>query len=234
MKIFSGILKSVIDFLLPQNCLACNTETAQGFICHDCLDLIPYINPPICQVCGRPIARGKKCHFCKKDRYFDHGRAWTRFLPPVDKIIHFFKYRRMTKLASLVGTGMASVIKADFYLKDAQLIVPVPLFWWKKLRRGYNQAQILADVISQECGIETKNVLRRTKNTKSQTKLSEAARRENVSNAFSLRENSVKDKIILLVDDVLTTGATINECARVLKEAGAKAVYSCVAAITPG
>ena len=129
---------------------------------------------------------------------------------------------------------MASIIKSDHFLKNADIIVPVPLFWWKNLRRGYNQAALLSEIISQECDIKINDIMRRIKNTKSQTKLDEQARRKNVLNAFALKSNRIKDKIVLLVDDVMTTGATINECARVLKNAGAKEVYSCVAAITPG
>ncbi len=156
------------------------------------------------------------------------------FIPPYDKIIHHFKYRKKTNLAILLGRAMASIIKSDHYLKDVDIIVPVPLFWWKNLRRGYNQAALLSEIISQECSIKMNNILKRIKNTKSQTKLKEEKRRKNVLNAFVLQNNGIKDKIVLLVDDVMTTGATINECARVLKNAGAEKVYSCVAAITPG
>lgn len=156
------------------------------------------------------------------------------FIPPVDKIIHHFKYRKKTKLAILLGRAMASIIKSDYFLKDVDIIVPVPLFWWKNLRRGYNQAALLSEIISQECDIKINDIMRRIKNTKSQTKLDEQARRKNVLNAFALKSNTIENKKIILIDDVMTTGATINECARVLKNAGAKEVYSCVAAITPG
>ena len=156
------------------------------------------------------------------------------FIPPYDKIIHHFKYRKKTNLAILLGRAMASIIKSDHYLKDVDIIVPVPLFWWKNLRRGYNQSALLSKTISQECSIKMNNILKRIKNTKSQTKLNEEKRRKNVLNAFALQNNGIKDKIVLLVDDVMTTGATINECARVLKNAGAEKVYSCGAAITPG
>lgn len=128
---------------------------------------------------------------------------------------------------------MASIIKSDHFLKNTDMIVPVPLFWWKNFRRGYNQAALLSEIISQECNIQVNNIIKRIENTKSQTKLGEQARRKNVFNAFALKSNGIKDKTVLLVDDVITTGATINECARVLKDAGAKDVYSCVAAITP-
>ena len=226
--------ESFLDFLIPQTCINCGVEIDKNLLCNSCLESIPMLRVPFCPICGRPTKKHKPCKYCKKAMYLDRGRAWLPFIPPVDKIIHYFKYRKMTKLARLLGQGMTGVIKSDFYLKKSEIIIPIPLFWWKKLRRGYNQAQLLADVISQECGIEVHPILKRTKNTKTQTKLTEDSRKDNVSNAFRLGANGVKDKTVLLIDDVLTTGATINECARVLKAAGAKKVYACVAAITPG
>ena len=203
-------------------------------LCNNCLDYIPEAKPPLCRFCGRPINKGNPCRFCKIEVHIDYGRAFMLFIPPVDKIIHHFKYRKKIKLAIFLGRAMASIIKSDHFLKDADMIVPIPLFWWKNLRRGYNQAALLSEIISQECNIQVNNIIKRIENTKSQTKLDEQARKKNVFNAFALKSNGIEDKTVLLVDDVITTGATINECARVLKDAGAKDVYSCVAAITPG
>jgi ComF family protein len=156
------------------------------------------------------------------------------FIPPVDRIIHHYKYQKKTKLSILLGRAMATIIRSDYVLKNADMIIPVPLFWWKRLRRGYDQAALLSATVSQECSVPVANSIRRIKNTKTQTRLDEQRRRENVMNAFTAEAARIKDKSVLLIDDVLTTGATMNECARVLKDAGAKAVYSCVAAITPG
>lgn len=128
---------------------------------------------------------------------------------------------------------MASLVLSDHILATADTIVPVPLYWWKRLRRGYDQTSLLARIISQETGLSEQRMLRRIKNTQTQTRLDEDQRQRNVRNAFVLRDNSVENKKVVLVDDVLTTGATLNECARVLKENGAREVYSCVAAITP-
>lgn len=129
---------------------------------------------------------------------------------------------------------MATLIRTDHYLKNAEMIIPVPLFWWKYLKRGYNQAALLVDNISLEANITNSKVLKRIKHTKSQTKLSENARIKNILNAFQVKKNGIQGKRVILVDDVMTTGVTINECAKVLKRAGANKVYSCVAAITPG
>lgn len=203
-------------------------------LCSNCLDYIPELKPPLCRFCGRPIKKGKTCRSCKDQVYIDYGRAWTLFIPPVDKIVHHFKYRKKTKLAKLFGQAMASIIKFDHILKNVDIIIPVPLYWWKYLRRGYNQAALLSKIIAEEGSAQVANIMQRIKNTKTQTRLNEEARRKNVFNAFTVKLDSINDKRVLLIDDVLTTGATMNECARILKEAGAKRVYSCVATITPG
>jgi competence protein ComFC len=224
----------MLDFLLPQRCLLCNQEISRGMICHNCLDYIPVSKPPFCVRCGRPVKKNSTCNYCKEKKYFDHGRAFMLFVPPADKIIHHFKYEKKTALAKLLGRAMANLIRTDHDMKKADLIVPVPLFWWKDLRRGYNQAALLCDVISSECKIMKAKILKRVRNTKSQTKLSEDDRRQNMFNAFRVDNNGIEGKCVILVDDVMTTGVTVNECAKVLKAAGAAKVYSCVAAITPG
>lgn len=238
MRMLSGLVSdyvhTALDFLLPHMCLLCETETTDGLVCNNCLDYLPVVTSPVCHRCGRPVKHGAMCRLCKRVSVLDHGRAWMLFIPPSDKLIHHFKYRKNTKLAQLLGRAMATLIRTDHVLKRADMIMPVPLFWWKKLRRGYNQAVLLTHVISQETNIKAQNTLSRIKNTKTQTRLTERERRNNVKNAFTVQANDIEDKRILLIDDVLTTGATIQECARVLKNAGAREVYSCVAAITPG
>lgn len=174
-----------------------------------------------------------QCAFCNDESPLDHGRTWMLFIPPSDKVIHHFKYRRKTHLAHLLGRAMAGIVKSDHILSQADVLTPIPLFWWKKLRRGYNQSEILADVISRETGIMRRDLLKRIRNTRTQTRLSDEQRTKNVLNSFAVCGNDVENKKVLLVDDVLTTGATMKECARVLKEAGAAQVFSCVAAITP-
>ncbi|UCD18812.1 MAG: ComF family protein [candidate division WOR-3 bacterium] len=232
MIIFSDALKAAFDFILPQSCILCEKEIEQGMICNNCLEYLPLVNPPLCTACGRPTKDRLRCAFCSSEKPLDRGRAWMLFIPPADKVVHHFKYRLKTRLADLLGRAMAGIIKADHILSQADVLTPVPLFWWKTLRRTYNQSDILAGIISSETGIAQKDLLKRTRNTRTQTRLSEEARRQNVRGAFEVR-GDVYDKNVLLVDDVLTTGATMSECARVFKEHGAAAVYSCVAAITP-
>jgi len=230
---FSDILRTAFDFILPQTCILCDEEIKRGMICDNCLEYLPLVNPPLCPACGRPSRKSTRCAFCNSKSPLDHGRAWMLFIPPSDKVIHHFKYRRKTRLADLLGRAMAGMIKADYILSQADIIAPIPLFWWKKLRRSYNQSDMLTRIISNETGIEQQILLKRIKNTRTQTRLTDEQRQKNVLGAFSVCNDDIEDKKVLLIDDVLTTGATIKECARVLKESGAAEVYSCVAAITP-
>ncbi|MEO0191016.1 MAG: double zinc ribbon domain-containing protein, partial [candidate division WOR-3 bacterium] len=130
-----------IDFLLPNSCINCGKEIDHELICHNCLELLSYPRSPLCPHCGRPIDKTKTCIFCKDEKNLDYGRAFLLYLPPVDKMIHHLKYRGKPKLAKFFGLGMATVLKSDFYLKEADFLVSVPLFWWKKARRTYNQAE---------------------------------------------------------------------------------------------
>lgn len=225
-------LKFFVEFLLPPICIVCSKEIKEALVCNDCLNNVQLIKPPLCPVCGRPIDKTKTCSHCCYERNLDYGRAFTLYIPPVDKMIHHLKYRQKTNLARFFGRGMANILVSDFYLKQAEFLIPVPLFWWKKFCRGYNQADLLAEIIGTETKIEVLNALRRIKNTKTQTKLKQEKRRENVKDAFVVTKD-IRNKKVILIDDVMTTGATIKECARMLKESGAKEVYSLVSAITP-
>lgn len=227
------IWNAILDFVLPRSCIACKEEIQNSIICNNCINNIIIVNSPRCPICGRSIKNTKTCKYCRYEKHLDYGRAWALYVPPLDNIIHYFKYRRFKDLAHLLGLGMANIVKYDLRLKTADLIVPVPLFWWKTLRRGYNQSQLLANIISQECGMEIYDALSRIKNTRTQTRLSDDRRCKNVFNAFKIKANGIQDKSVLLVDDVMTTGATVKECARILKKAGAARVYSVVAGITP-
>jgi competence protein ComFC len=224
----------IIDFILPRTCIVCKQEIDRGAVCNGCLDTITHVRDPACPVCGRPIQKQKKCAYCRHEKDLDYGRAWALYMPPMDTVMHFFKYRRFRGLSSFLGLSMANIVRHDLRLKEADRVVPVPLYWWKRLKRGYNQSRLLASVISRECGIPLHDALARTRNTRTQTRLTGEKRQRNVRGAFRLNGDGIEDKTILLVDDVMTTGATIRECARALKRSGAARVYSIVAGITTG
>ncbi len=226
-------LKLLLRFLVPPLCIACEQEIDEGLLCGDCYDMIQIVAPPFCQGCGRPLSTGDSCRACVRHRPdFDRLRAWAVFAPPVDKIIHAFKYGNRQSLARLLGRSMARVLESDTILATADRVVPVPLHKGRQRDRGYNQALLLSRVVSLESAQPVLDCLVRTRDTPTQTKLTDGDRRDNVAGAFRLRDDAiVTGKSLLLIDDVMTTGATLNECASVLKQAGARSVGALVSAI---
>jgi ComF family protein len=142
-------------------------------------------------------------------------------------LIHLFKYSGMRPLAKPLAEYLARSIPVD---ERFDAVVPVPLYWRRKWERGYNQAELLARFIAKRRGIPVLNILRRKRATATQAGLASAGRRRNVAGAFALRssrfgkDQNVVGKKILLIDDVMTTGATASACASVLKRGGAKSV----------
>lgn len=147
-------------------------------------------------------------------------------------MIHYYKYRGFLQIGEFLANNLASLVRSDPHLNAADMIVPVPLHWFKRLRRGYNQSELLALRVAEQSGIPVQNALRRVRSTRTQTRLSPERRARNVRGAFTC-VMPVAGRSVLLIDDVMTTGATVKECARVLKEAGCREVNSLVAAITP-
>ena len=164
--------------------------------------------------------------------YFDAAVAAYRSRGLVREIIHEFKYARQMHLRHLIGRWLLAALD-DERLRDVSfdLIVPVPLHPARQRERGFNQASLLAGSLSAEISLPSRPVLERIRYTTTQTALDRSERMENLHNAFRLRKNAdVRGLRVLLIDDVLTTGSTLSECARVLKRAGAISVYAATAA----
>ncbi|HVP46494.1 MAG TPA: ComF family protein [Bryobacteraceae bacterium] len=138
------------------------------------------------------------------------------------ELIHLFKYRRMKPLARTLSTYLVSALPRD---QKFDIVVPMPLHWRRKWSRGFNQATLLSRPVARLCGIPVKNAVRRLRSTQTQAGLSNAQRRENVAGAFRVRNARViQGRQVLLIDDVMTTGATASACALALKRGGAKSV----------
>lgn len=187
-------------------------------------------------MCGDPLARAPEpvhpaaplCDACRNaERVISRTRAVGVYEGVLREIIHALKYRGRRSLARPLATLMCA--RGRELLNGADLTVPVPLHWWRHYRRGFNQARELARYLE----LPVVDLLKRTRHTRAQVELAAASRRTNVKGAFTLR--TVKGQPlaamnVLLVDDVSTTGATLDECAKVLKAAGASAVYALTAA----
>ncbi len=229
-QLLANLQLSLIELLFPSTCLACRCPLPPGtmpMFCPECLGQIEFITGPLCTGCGRqfPKAAGGEhfCGLCLTGQYhFDRARAVAIYTEPFSQVIHHFKYQgKRHGLASF--RAMLEMAPEPILSAPPDLILPVPLHDRKLRQRGFNQAVLLARAFfpKNKRLIKT-NLLFREINTEPQTSLSGKARRRNLKNAFALREpEQVRGKIIVLVDDVFTTGTTVNECARVLKKAGA-------------
>ncbi len=239
MKIFTGFL----DIIYPPRCHVCgdflHLPDKAPLICGNCLEGFRKINHPICSICGIPFQScNEEDHLCekciRKRPYYDELRALFLYENGIMEAIHLMKYMSKPHIARSLAPLLASF--AQDWLKNIceMTMVPVPLHPRKLRQRGFNQSLVLAEEMASILNIELEYLsFRRTKDTKSQTGLNMDERRKNVKNAFELIDRRhYKERTVILVDDVATTGSTINECARTLKKAGCEKVYGLVLART--
>ena len=229
----------LLDWLYPPRCRACRGRIVgrdAEYFCSLCRQHIQLVGHPLCNICGRPYPDGSgddhACGVCLERRpQFVAARAWACYPReddhPLRQVVQKFKYSRKVSLGKPLGRLMAHGCQEFLAAVNADVIVPVPLYP-KRLRwRGFNQSVLLGREVGRAYNIQLDLfLLTRRRETAAQTQLPEEERRRNVRGAFALNaERPVKDKRILLIDDVYTSGATVNECSRTLKQGGAKEVY---------
>ncbi len=204
------LLKDLLDFVYPPYCILCEAklEPENRLVCTSCWErLEPYSTI---------------------DTFINQNRILSKYPYSKDMrtIIHNLKYRNKTDLAVNLGKSLGKMIREDKRIKNWDLLIPIPLHRVKKRSRGYNQSELLADKIRDLTSIRQDNsILVRHRYTKNQAALPIRERADNVKGAFSIADKTnVEGKKIILVDDVITTGSTVSECIRVLKDAGAKEV----------
>ena len=231
--VITALADGVISILLAPACAACRRPLATpclGIVCADCWDAIRPIAPPFCPVCGDPLLSWRtsveRCADCRLKRlHISAGRTVGIYDGPLRSILQAFKYDRRRSLAAPLGRLMQ--LRGAAVLADADCVVPVPLHWRRRWRRGFNQALDLA----RRLDLPVRCVLRRGRNTRTQTDLPADARLRNVRDAFVVtRRAAISGLRIVLVDDVSTTGATLEACARALVAAGATEVRTLTAA----
>lgn len=187
----------------------------------------------VCPKCGRPCTRNAEtCGQCRTPFSLSRVRALGLYVPPFDKLIQAFKYSGKTKLGELMGQALAALVLQDEILSAADTVCPIPLHPARLRERGFNQSLLLAAAISVTSGIPLVESLTRTKYTPTQTSKADPAKRlRNVKGVFRLRPGAnVAGKTVLLVDDVATTGATLDQAAQPLLVAGAATVLGAVVA----
>ena len=227
-----GELKTVaLDLLFPPHCAAC--QRLGAWLCTDCLNEIEAIELPVCQYCGRPRAGDSRAAVCGRCQVspiqLDGLRAYAIHGGPLREAIHQFKYEDLRGLAGLLGQLMADgwsrLAPRDLEL-DA--IVPVPLHRNRQRQRGYNQAALLARELGHCLQLPiVEDAVVRSRATAPQVDLNARARRENVRDAFRCEGNGLSGKRILLVDDVCTSGATLESACLALRGAGVSSVWAC-------
>jgi ComF family protein len=224
-----AMLRAFLNLIYPPRCYVCGKPSEKPLcaICHTSIELI---KPPICEKCGKPVARAvERCRDCRERRIsFSQARSLAIFDGTLKEAIHALKYRRGRRLSQAFTQLMVSSLNSSF--AEIDLITFVPMSRGKKRMRGFNQAELLARGLARKLQKPVKPLLVCTRFTMDQSRLSPAERRANVRGAFELLRNtessrrSLAGKKILLIDDVYTTGCTVNECALVLRRAGAHEV----------
>lgn len=232
-----GLLGGAVDLLWPLPCAGCGGRRASAWLCEECALRVPHIRGPRCACCSLPYAGGYEgfvCQNCRGRRFFfERAVAGVLAKGMVREMVHRLKYRGERWLARPLAEWMVEVCEREAAegLGRADVIVPVPLHWRREWVRGYNQAELLARELGRRLRLPVSGVLERIRYTESQTHFDRRERMRNPGGAFGLRRGKgVENLGILLVDDVFTTGATLDGCARVLREAGAKWVVAVAAA----
>ncbi len=237
-----GWLNAGIGFVYPEVCQLCGQRRAtpsESFVCATCRSRIKPIRPPICRRCGLPFAGQITSEFeCRNCRGaglgFDFARSAVVARAEMLDLIHRYKYQRAFWCEPLLAGLLVRAAQPELDVTDWDLIVPVPLYPARQREREFNQAERLAGHLARATGIplETR-LLRRVRHTRTQTLLSREERLSNMRRAFAVkRGRRLNGERIVLVDDVLTTGATTSACAHILRKAGAARV--CVWTVARG
>ena len=198
-------------------------------ICPECSAKIERIQEPLCKKCGKPLDDEKRelCTDCKKKKHeFEQGKAVFVYSGGIRESLYRFKYSNRREYADFYGEEALHRYEKWILNKKIQVIVPIPLHKKRQRVRGYNQAELFARVIGARLGIPVcADLMIREKNTVPQKELNEAERKNNLKNAFKITKNIVHLFYILLVDDIYTTGSTIDADALALKKAGGTHIY---------
>jgi competence protein ComFC len=220
-------LEFLWDYIFPKRCIGCGAFG--NYLCPSCFTKIQFVQNHICPICERSSIYGATHPGCIGKYCIDGLSSVTYYEGLMKLAIRKFKYKPyLSHLGEVLGLFLANV--SHFSIpKGEWIITSVPLHIHKEKERGYNQAEILGNIVAQKLGYSfEKDILLRVKETKIQAKLSEKERKENIVKVFLInpfKEKFIKEKSIIVVDDVWTTGATLRTCTNVLKRGGAKRVW---------
>ena len=231
-------LRALASLFYPSLCTVCSAPVEDSeYVCDPCSRKAPRIKAPFCATCSEPFQGALtdtfSCANCaNRVLHFDSAVSAYRSRGIVRKIVHEFKYSHQLHLRYPLADWLVETLDDPRLAgRRFDIVAPVPLHPARKRERGFNQAELLAHLLSARADLAMRDVLERVRYTTTQTAFDRTERMENLHNAFRLRKNAdVRGLRVLLVDDVLTTGSTLSECARVLKAAGAISVHAATAA----
>lgn len=220
----SDWLRRGLDLLFPPRCVVCSQLGT--WFCTDCLASVKLVPQPVCPRCGQPMPREGLCSKCRTNPpQLDGIRSVAVHCGAMRQAIHHFKYRRRQELADPLGQMLFGYWREANLAVD--LVVPVPLHSSRQKERGYNQATLLAGVLAEKAELTLNATgLTRTRATAPQVGLGADERAANVHNAFLWMDGGLDDVRVLLIDDVCTTGATLEACGLALRRSGAKSVWA--------
>lgn len=224
-----GIIKGLIQLLFPLRCPVCD-DIVRPFgekICTGCIKELKYLTPPWCMRCGKKLLKDKEfCEDCeKKEHVYIRGRALYEY-KAVASSIYRFKYGDRQEYAEFFGEEVVRYLGDFIKSVNPQGIIPIPLHKRRRNKRGYNQAELLAKAIGKRVEIPVYDkLLVRVKNTAPLKQQNAKERQNNLKKAFKVTQNDVKLDKVIIIDDIYTTGSTINEAAAVLKKCGVQNIY---------
>ena len=221
--------EALISIFFPRRCPVCDEVIAYGEkICKTCAGKVIYIKEPACKKCGKQLEneRQEYCGDCSRKRhYYEQGKAVFSYQKDMKLSMYRFKYANRREYADFFAEEALKRYGGWLLRHGIEVIVPVSMYAAKKRSRGYNQAEVFAQALGRACGIPVeKKLVIRVRNTMPQKSLNDKQRKDNLKGAFQVRTNIVKYSKILLVDDIYTTGATVDAIAELLKKSGAKEV----------
>lgn len=230
------MIKKLLEWLYPSVCIFCGKICESG-ICEECGKKVGVIEEPRCKKCGKPIRQEEAefCYDCEREELcYEQGRSLWLHKVPVSSSIYSFKYKNRRVYGEVYAKEMVKKFGELIRLWEIEVIVPVPLHRKKQKKRGYNQAEILAKQIGMRVRIPVNTMMVKRKiNTVPQKEFTRKERKKNLKNAFEVKGN-IKEKRVLIIDDIYTTGSTIHSISVALKKAGVEKTYFLTISIGQG